>query len=171
MLDQIYEQYAPFASSITAIYRYLREEREEYRVSGRIEADCLSIDDLMEACSMDSFGEALSKIEHIQRLMNQLREAGYLPEDAYNEAEGKTSAFKAYVSDQYSRMKAKREEPISQDVYDQAVQMAKEMGQISVAMIQRRLHTGYATGVRIVDLLEKNGVVGPAIGAKPRKTL
>lgn len=171
MLDQIYEQYAPFASSITAIYRYLREERDEFRVSGRIETDCLSIDDLMEECSMDSFGEALSKIDHIQRLMKQLMEAGYLPEDVYSAAEGKASAFKDYVSDQHNRMKAKRKEPISQDVYEQAVLLAKEMGQISASMIQRRLRTGYALAVRIVDMLEEKGIVGPAIGAKPRKTL
>jgi S-DNA-T family DNA segregation ATPase FtsK/SpoIIIE len=56
-------------------------------------------------------------------------------------------------------------------VYDQAVRLAVQMGQISVSHIQRRLKLGYARAARLVDMMEQNGIVGPADGAKPREVL
>ncbi|HYS77884.1 MAG TPA: DNA translocase FtsK, partial [Candidatus Dormibacteraeota bacterium] len=55
--------------------------------------------------------------------------------------------------------------------YDQAVRMAIQMGQISVSHIQRRLKLGYARAARLVDMMEQNGIVGPADGSKPREVL
>ena len=55
--------------------------------------------------------------------------------------------------------------------YDQAVRMAVQQGQISVSHIQRRLKLGYARAARLVDMMEQNGIVGPADGSKPREVL
>jgi S-DNA-T family DNA segregation ATPase FtsK/SpoIIIE len=55
--------------------------------------------------------------------------------------------------------------------YEQAVRLAVQMGQISVSHIQRRLKLGYARAARLVDMMEHNGIVGPADGAKPREVL
>jgi S-DNA-T family DNA segregation ATPase FtsK/SpoIIIE len=55
--------------------------------------------------------------------------------------------------------------------YDQAVQIAVRAGQISVSHIQRRLKLGYARAARLVDMMEENGIVGPADGSKPREVL
>jgi S-DNA-T family DNA segregation ATPase FtsK/SpoIIIE len=55
--------------------------------------------------------------------------------------------------------------------YDQAVRLAVQMGQISVSHIQRRLKLGYARAARLVDMMERNGIVGPADGSKPREVL
>ncbi len=56
-------------------------------------------------------------------------------------------------------------------MYDQAVRLAVQMGQISVSHIQRRLKLGYARAARLVDMMEQNGIVGPADGSKPREVL
>ncbi|MFQ5877144.1 MAG: DNA translocase FtsK 4TM domain-containing protein [Acidobacteriota bacterium] len=56
-------------------------------------------------------------------------------------------------------------------VYDQAVRLAVQMGQISVSHVQRRLKLGYARAARLVDMMEQNGIVGPADGSKPREVL
>jgi S-DNA-T family DNA segregation ATPase FtsK/SpoIIIE len=56
-------------------------------------------------------------------------------------------------------------------VYDQAVRLAVQQGQISVSHIQRRLKLGYARAARLVDMMEQNGIVGPADGSKPREVL
>jgi S-DNA-T family DNA segregation ATPase FtsK/SpoIIIE len=55
--------------------------------------------------------------------------------------------------------------------YDQAVRLAVQMGQISTSHIQRRLKLGYARAARLVDMMEQNGIVGPADGSKPREVL
>jgi S-DNA-T family DNA segregation ATPase FtsK/SpoIIIE len=55
--------------------------------------------------------------------------------------------------------------------YEQAVRLAVQMGQISVSHIQRRLKLGYARAARLVDMMEQNGIVGPADGSKPREVL
>ena len=55
--------------------------------------------------------------------------------------------------------------------YDQALRLAVQMGQISVSHIQRRLKLGYARAARLVDMMEQNGIVGPADGSKPREVL
>ncbi len=55
--------------------------------------------------------------------------------------------------------------------YHQAVRLAVQMGQISVSHLQRRLRLGYARAARLVDMMEQNGIVGPADGSKPREVL
>ena len=52
-----------------------------------------------------------------------------------------------------------------------AVEVLLETGQASVSMLQRRLKLGYARAARLVDQLERRGIVGPFEGAKPRQLL
>ena len=47
--------------------------------------------------------------------------------------------------------------------------MVLEAKKASSSLLQRRLRVGYARAARLIDMLEENGVVGPADGAKPRE--
>ncbi len=55
--------------------------------------------------------------------------------------------------------------------YDEILELALEKGQISTSMIQRHLKLGYNRACLLMEHLEKNGIVGPADGAKPRKVI
>ncbi len=55
------------------------------------------------------------------------------------------------------------------DLYESAVELIAQTGKASASLFQRRLSIGYARAARLLDILEENGVVGPANGAKPRK--
>jgi DNA segregation ATPase FtsK/SpoIIIE, S-DNA-T family len=55
------------------------------------------------------------------------------------------------------------------EMYDQAVAMVTETQQASISMIQRRLRVGYNRAARMIEQMEREGVVGPADGAKPRE--
>ena len=61
------------------------------------------------------------------------------------------------------------------DKYDtmlsEAIEIAIEMKQISVSMLQRRLKLNYSRAARIVDQMEELGIIGPYEGAKPRMVL
>ena len=55
--------------------------------------------------------------------------------------------------------------------YDDAVALITKTGQASISMIQRHLRIGYNRAARIIEKMEKEGVVGPSDGAKPRDVL
>jgi S-DNA-T family DNA segregation ATPase FtsK/SpoIIIE len=55
--------------------------------------------------------------------------------------------------------------------YDEAVNLVCESGQASISMVQRRLRVGYNRAARMIEMMEKEGVVGPADGARPREVL
>lgn len=55
--------------------------------------------------------------------------------------------------------------------FDEAVSVAMEMGKISTSLLQRRLSLGYGRAAKIIDYMEKCGIVGPQEGSKPRNLL
>lgn len=54
---------------------------------------------------------------------------------------------------------------------DEAQAAILQSGNASATFLQRRLRVGYARGARILDLLEKRGIVGPQSGSKAREIL
>jgi S-DNA-T family DNA segregation ATPase FtsK/SpoIIIE len=52
--------------------------------------------------------------------------------------------------------------------YDEAIALVTRTGQASISMIQRKLKVGYNRAARMVEIMEKEGVVGPSDGIKPR---
>jgi S-DNA-T family DNA segregation ATPase FtsK/SpoIIIE len=62
------------------------------------------------------------------------------------------------------------EEPYD-EMYDQAVQLVTESGQASISWVQRRLRVGYNRAARIVERMEREGVVSSAEGGRPREVL
>lgn len=53
--------------------------------------------------------------------------------------------------------------------YDKAVQIVAETRKVSTSMIQRRLNIGYNRAAKIVEMMEAEGVIGPARGTAPRE--
>jgi S-DNA-T family DNA segregation ATPase FtsK/SpoIIIE len=54
-------------------------------------------------------------------------------------------------------------------LYEEAKRVVIEAKKASASLLQRRLKIGYARAARLLDILEKRGVVGPPRGAKPRE--
>lgn len=59
----------------------------------------------------------------------------------------------------------------SDSLEQQALEVIWDSGKASASLLQRRLSVGYARAARILDILEENGYIGPANGAKPRDIL
>ena len=57
------------------------------------------------------------------------------------------------------------------DLYEDAKQAVIEADKASTSYIQRKLRVGYSRAARLMDLLEENGVIGPADGSKAREIL
>lgn len=57
-------------------------------------------------------------------------------------------------------------------LYEEAVDMVRRLGKASVSLLQRRLRIGYTRSARLIDRMEEEGIIGPAVeGAKPREVL
>jgi S-DNA-T family DNA segregation ATPase FtsK/SpoIIIE len=57
------------------------------------------------------------------------------------------------------------------DLYQDAVRLVIEFGKASTSLLQRRLRIGYGRAAHLIDLMEKDGIVGAADGPKPREVL
>src|SRR5262249_19157337 len=63
------------------------------------------------------------------------------------------------------------EDELSDELYDQALRVVSEMRQVSISMLQRKMRIGYNRSARMIERMEREGIVGPADGAKPREVL
>jgi S-DNA-T family DNA segregation ATPase FtsK/SpoIIIE len=72
--------------------------------------------------------------------------------------------------------KAERKEEAAEvlerdELFDEAVRFVVQSGQASTSMLQRRFRIGFSRAGRLVDIMEQDGIVGPADGSKPREIL
>ena len=63
------------------------------------------------------------------------------------------------------------EEEVNDEMYEQAVRLVLETRQASISMIQRRLRIGYNRAARMIERMERDGMVSAADGAKGREVL
>jgi DNA segregation ATPase FtsK/SpoIIIE, S-DNA-T family len=62
-------------------------------------------------------------------------------------------------------------EEVDDELYQDAIRVVCDAGRASTSTLQRRLRIGYGRAARLIDLMEKDGIVGPAEGTKPREVL
>jgi DNA segregation ATPase FtsK/SpoIIIE, S-DNA-T family len=58
-----------------------------------------------------------------------------------------------------------------EDLIEQCIEVIRSEQKASVSLMQRRLRLGYTRAARIMDELERRGIVGPSKGAEPRDIL
>ncbi len=66
------------------------------------------------------------------------------------------------------------EEPASEEqdpMYEDAVRLVVQMGKASTSTLQRHLRLGYGRAARILDMMQRDGIIGPPDGSKPRDVL
>jgi len=95
--------------------------------------------------------------QEIARLTSYLRKTG---KPAYDESVGKqeraTDTAEAFARD---------------ELFDEAARFILQSGQASTSMLQRRFRIGFSRAGRLIDLMERDGIIGPADGSKPREIL
>jgi len=81
------------------------------------------------------------------------------PKDENGKAEGATEGD------------AEGGEDVDDNLYQDAIRVVCDAGRASTSTLQRRLRIGYGRAARLIDLMEKDGIVGPPDGTKPREVL
>ncbi len=98
----------------------------------------------------------------IKRILEHVKQSGLVPQ--YSEEVTTQFATKKFVSP----------EGVVEDqdeMFDDAVKIITKQDKASASLLQRRLSIGYARAARIIDQMEKAGIVAPAVGSKPRDVL
>ena len=95
----------------------------------------------------------------IERVVRFLKEQGKPVFDA--------SILKARDSGSATGADADEDDP----AYDQALDLVSRMEEVSVSKLQREMRLGYNKAAKIIERMEREGIVGPANGVKPRQVL
>jgi len=104
---------------------------------------------------------ALITEDEIEKLVTHLRKQG---EPVYDESI-------LASAEEGEEGEGAAEEEDHDEMYDLAVQIVSELGQASTSMVQRKLRIGYNRAARLIERMEREGIVGPADGARPREVL
>jgi S-DNA-T family DNA segregation ATPase FtsK/SpoIIIE len=79
--------------------------------------------------------------------------------------------LRAPVSDDDPEIASEDLDAEKDEMYEQAVRVVVEMGKASTSILQRRLRLGYGRAARLLDVMERDGIIGPPDGSKPREVL
>lgn len=79
--------------------------------------------------------------------------------------------YKPEVVEPPSDGKTIREEPGGDNLIDRARQLVREQGWASTSMLQSRLRIGYNRAARLIESLEREGIIGPQDGARRRQVI
>lgn len=58
-----------------------------------------------------------------------------------------------------------------EDLIEKCIEVIRQERRASTSLLQRRLRLGFTRAARIIDVLEQRGILGPGVGAAPRKIL
>jgi S-DNA-T family DNA segregation ATPase FtsK/SpoIIIE len=56
-------------------------------------------------------------------------------------------------------------------MYEEAIRLVLQMGKASTSTLQRHLRLGYGRAARILDMMQRDGIIGAPDGSKPREVL
>jgi DNA segregation ATPase FtsK/SpoIIIE, S-DNA-T family len=161
----------PSVDVITGLIKANFPSRISFRVAARVDSrtilDSIGAEQLLGKGDMLFLPPGSSRLmrvhgayvseKEVARLAMYLRQAA---KPAYDESVGKQERA------------ADGGEPIEHDeLFDDAVRFVLESGQASTSALQRRFRVGFSRAGRLIDTMEREGIVGPADGSKPREVL
>jgi S-DNA-T family DNA segregation ATPase FtsK/SpoIIIE len=168
----------PSVDVITGLIKANMPSRMSFRVASKV--DSRTILDSNGAEALLGRGDMLflpPASSRLQRLHGPLITEG--------EIEKVVSWCKSQSQPQYNeeflepiRDKDQEEVPVDEEeaaeldtVYEDAVRIVVESGKASTSLLQRRLRLGYGRAARLIDMMQKDGIVGSPDGARPREVL
>ncbi len=177
----------PSVDVITGLIKANFPARISFRVSSRIDSrtilDASGAEHLLgngDMLFLKPGGSVFTRLhgafisdEEIRDLTDYLRTQG-TPEyqdDMLKKHEEALAKAKAKGSSRSGAATADGEDEAYDELYDQAVAFVASLKGASASMIQRKFRIGYNRAARIIETMEREGVVGPAEGSKPRKIL
>ncbi len=165
----------PSVDVLTGLIKANFPTRISFKVSSKIDSrtilDASGAEHLLGAGDMLYLANGSSRLQRVhgayiteaetEAIVNFLKEQGNANYD---------ETVTAAVEDEGNSSEALEDEDYDER-YDEAVTIVCESGQASISMVQRRMRVGYNRAARMIEKMEREGVVGPADGSRPREVL
>lgn len=166
----------PSVDVITGLIKANFPSRISFRVATRV--DSRTVLDVMGAEHLLGKGDMLFLPPGSSRLTRV--HGAYLTESEINDV---VEFWKEQATPDYDKSfllapPDEAEDPDAEDfdgeqdpAYQDAVRVVLEMGKASTSTLQRRLRLGYGRAARILDMMQREGIIGPPDGPRPREVL
>ncbi len=163
----------PSVDVLTGIIKANFPARISYQVTSRVDSrtilDSMGAEKLLGKGDMLFLPPGTSRLRRIHGAMVSDEEINRLLEFIK-----KQSVKPEYNNDVFEQAALEEEKKVEEEeeydeLYDQALAIVAKERQASISMIQRRLRIGYNRAARIIETMERDEVVGPSDGVKPRE--
>jgi S-DNA-T family DNA segregation ATPase FtsK/SpoIIIE len=166
----------PSVDVLTGIIKANFPARISYKVISRVDSrtilDCMGADKLLGKGDMLFLPPGTSSLRRIHGCMVSDAEINRIVEFTKKQQkpdyENSEEDLFGSVAEESAEEGAEEEEEFD-DKYDDAVALVAKDRQASISYIQRRMRIGYNRAARIVECMEREGVVGPSDGVRPRE--
>jgi len=162
----------PSVDIITGLIKANFPSRISFQVSSKV--DSRTIIDIMGAEKLLGDGDMLflppgtSRLQRIHGAFISEKEIRRVTE--YVKKQAQPSYDESILAAREETAEAPQEDDYD-ELYDNAVAIVAETRQASISMLQRRMRVGYNRAARMIERMEREGVVGPSDGVKPRDVL
>jgi len=162
----------PSVDIITGLIKANFPSRISFQVSSKV--DSRTIIDIMGAEKLLGDGDMLflppgtSRLQRIHGAFISEKEIGRITE--YVRKQAQPTYDETILTTPEEQAEAADENDYD-ELYDAAVAIVAETRQASISMLQRRMRVGYNRAARMIERMEREGIVGPSDGVKPREVL
>jgi S-DNA-T family DNA segregation ATPase FtsK/SpoIIIE len=163
----------PSVDVLTGIIKANFPTRLTFQVSSKTDSrtiiDCNGAENLLGMGDMLFLPPGTAKLQRIHGAFLSEEEISQITE--FLKAQGQPDYDQQVTEGRTEEGEAAGEETEYDERYDEAVALVTKTRQASISMIQRHLRIGYNRAARIIEIMEREGVVGPSDGVKQREVL
>jgi S-DNA-T family DNA segregation ATPase FtsK/SpoIIIE len=164
----------PSVDVITGLIKANFPARISFQVTARVDSrtilDCIGAERLLGGGDMLYLPPGTARVQRLHGAFVSEAEIRKVTDFAKQQARPQY-AFDLLEGGDEDGEGAMPDEGYDDEMYDQAVRIVTESRQASISYVQRRLRVGYNRAARMIERMEREGVVGPSDGGRPREVL
>jgi len=163
----------PSVDVLTGVIKANFPTRISFRVSSRVDSrtviDCMGAETLLGSGDMLFLPPGTSKLQRIHGAYVSEAEISAVVDFLKRQKE--PIYDETIVAAGEAAENGESADEVADERYDEAVQLVVQTRQASISMVQRRLRVGYNRAARMIEMMEREGVVSPSDGVRPREVL
>ncbi len=163
----------PSVDVLTGVIKANFPTRISFRVSSKVDSrtviDTMGAEMLLGAGDMLFLPPGTSKLQRIHGAYVSETEIGAVVD--FLKGQKEPVYDETIVAAGVAAENGEAAEDVADERYDEAVELVVSTRQASISMVQRRLRVGYNRAARMIEMMEREGIVSPSDGVRPREVL